>query len=287
MEAMARKRKVASAASLAPVSFAEPLQIELSEKTTRTCSWYLFAVTASLLVLDVLLNYAQLIEAPQIRRLFNIAREDSLANWLSSLLFLLVCLTVSATAFFSYRAKQSIQTVRLWTLFSFFFLFLAADDGAKIHERVGPVARDLAARAPAGEMPWYGHYIDWVGGYTWHAVVLPFFVLIGIGLFVFCWKQFRNPFLRGMLFLACMLMAVAVGLDYFEGWFRNVPGDTFAGWDRYTVSHFQKATEEFLEMTASCVLFYVFSTHCLSVFQHVELHAVAFDGKFPSRKNRR
>lgn len=282
-----RKRKSTSAAALEPVSVASHLSIEVSEHTTRNAFWVLFGVNCALLVCDLMFNYGQVVEAPQIRRLFNIAREDSLANWVSSIQALFVFFCVAAIAYLSYRAHHAKNDVRAWTGFAAFFLFLATDDGAKIHERVGPVARDLATRTPSSDMPWYGTFIDWVGGYSWHAVVLPFFVLCGLALFAFCWKHFRNNHLRGFLFLACCLLAAAVGLDYFEGWFRNIPGESFGGWDRYTISHLQKACEEFMEMTANCLLFYVFSTHLLSLFHTVEVNAVAYVPATRGSKNRK
>ena len=281
---MPRKRKMSSAASaMEPIPSASHFMIEVSEPLLRKVFWGGVIVNCALVVFDFTFNYAQLIEAPQIRRLFNIAREDSFANWISSLQSLFVFFAVAAIALVSHRSGYAKQTVRLWSLFAGFFLFLAADDGAKIHERVGPVARDLAARGIAAETPWYGLFIDWVGGYSWHAVVLPFFVLFGVGLFVFCWRQFRSNHLRTLLFVACALLAVAVGLDYFEGWFRHVAGDQFGGWERYTITHFQKSLEEFLEMTASCLLFYVFSTHLLALFTTVEIHATPMPAERPSR----
>ena len=285
---MARKRKNSSAALLSEISSppADLLSVEVSEESTRKFLWALMTVNCALVVCDFVFNYGQVFEAPQLRRLFNIAREDSLANWISSLETLLVAMALAMTGFFAQRAGHAKNSVRAWAGFAAFFLFLAADDGAKIHERVGPVARDLANRLPASQGSWYNSFFDWVGGYSWHATVLPVFLVVGVALFNFAWRRLHTSQLRGVMLAAFALLAVAVGLDYFEGWFRNQAGDSFGGWERYTISHFQKTLEEFLEMTASCLLFYVYATHALSLFKTAEFHAIAPTPRSSARNRR-
>jgi len=149
---MARKRKNSSAVFVSDEISSPPadlLSVEVSEDSTRKFLWALMTVNCALVVCDFVFNYGQVFEAPQLRRLFNIAREDSLANWISSLETLLVAMALATTGFFAQRAGHAKNSVRAWAGFAAFFLFLAADDGAKIHERIGPVARDLANRMPA------------------------------------------------------------------------------------------------------------------------------------------
>ena len=233
--------------------------------------WVLIGIEAGLVLADALFNYAQLMPTAQLRKLFNIAREDSLANWVSSVQLLFVGLTLLVLYAATDRARAPRER-RTWGFFAGLFLFLAADDGGKIHERVGPAVRQLAG----GEQSAVEVFFQWVGGYSWHTVLLPVYLGLGAWLLYFAWNEFRHKNTRWFLAGGLFCWAAAIGLDYFEGGFRFVEGDYFWGWDRYTISHFQKSAEEFLEMLGASLLWVSFVRHLKG---RIQLFQIRFGGE--------
>ncbi len=205
-----------------------------------------------LVVADVTLNYWEWIGSRPARRIFNITREDALANWFSSLQLLLV----SILLFFAGHLQcfKTNLSKCYWRICAAFFFYLALDDAAKIHERVG---------SSLGEM-YYNNQDTYVGqllklfpSYDWQIIFIPIFALFGgfIFWFLFCnMKQFE---MRGLLFLGFSCYAISQGLDFLEG-VDVVVSSLVSQWEitEYTVRHFFKLIEEFLEM---------FGTSCLII----------------------
>ena len=88
------------------------------------------------LFLDIVINYNHFFDYRPVRKLFNIAREDSLSSWFMSAQTLLVALVLWFT-YFIQKKKGEKKFQNGWLILASFFTYMAADDGASIHERLG------------------------------------------------------------------------------------------------------------------------------------------------------
>lgn len=215
-----------------------------------------------LFVLDAVMNYAGAAEIGALRRLFNTAREDSLAAWFQNSQTLAASVLCLAVAFVTRRRSPRSRASGFFVLAAF-FAFMAIDDSAKIHERLGTASKHLIAVDRSG-----------FPSYAWQLVVLPALAAMGLFMCVFLWRDLTR-FEKGVLAFAVGLFAFAVGLDFIEGlsplhpWnlakklssYPSVELFSRARFERSgfdTVRHFSKSLEECLEMlgiSTMCVLF--------------------------------
>ena len=217
-----------------------------------------FVVLASLevlfVVLDIVFNYSKLIPIGSIQRLFNIAREDSLQAWAASVQTLFVGMIL----WLIYFKNRS----RAWASIAAFFTYLAVDDGAKFHERVGTAVKDMnnSGREVAEATISLEH------SYTWQYVFGPFLISMGLFILFFMWRELQTKNLRLLIFGALACYGVAVGLDFVEG----LPGayDAIAatsGLSPKFVSHFGRVIEEFLELFGTTLFLVVFLCHFIQI----------------------
>jgi len=224
------------------------MTIDLNRLSVRAF-FVLVTCQVLLVVLDAAISYGELVSNRAIGRLFNITREDSIPNWFASMQFLLIAL-VLWVIFLRVRALDGAQwQARGWGFLSGVFLFLSIDDGSKLHERVGT---------------WFkaGDFVDGYLSYSWHIVLGPIFAAIGLFLLLFAWRAFRSPRLK-MLFLAGLAcLGLAQGMDFLEGIDDVVDylGELLSV-SNYTVQHFAKSAEEFLEMLGQTLLLVAFLRH--------------------------
>lgn len=233
---------------------------------------FLFCLIFELLLvaLDAIINYGQFIDIGPIRRLTNITREDGLATWFMVIQTFVAGLVLCLIAMVQRSRSASRGKVLSWGFLSGFFIYMSVDDAAKIHERFGSTFKRLLQ---IGEQQSSDTLLvqlqDLFPSYDWQLVVLP--LLAGAGLFMvfFLLSEFRNRKSRVILLPAVSIMALAVLLDFFEGldaahawnlhsWIResfNLSG--------YTVRHFAKALEEFLEMCSMSLLLMLFTRHLI------------------------
>jgi hypothetical protein len=226
-------------------------------------------VEVALVLLDYHVNYGRGVEVGAIRRLFNLAREDGLASWLATTQTLLIALTLWLI-YVSARHRPALRSKALgWLVLALFFSYMAVDDGAQLHERLGSAwERWSRASGSGGLFP----------SYAWQPLFLPLFGLLGLFLLVFLGRELKAGASRALLVLAVSCLAAAVGLDFLEGLAREHPWNVYAqaaarfelepwtlerfGKPAYdTLRHFSKATEEFLEMLAQSVLWFLLLRH--------------------------
>ena len=231
---------------------------------------FCLVVELSLVLLDAVVNYGELTELGPLKRLFNITREDGLATW-----FMVTQTFVAALVlwliFLVHRSRcygwgQAIA----WGFLAGFFTYMAADDGAKIHERLGSVFSEL--NSPAGSAPpddLAGRLQAMFPSYEWQLVMLPLLAGAGLFMLIFLLRELHGRKGRLLLFLAAGFMAIAVGLDFIEGLDDSHAWNAHA-WIReafdlskYTVRHFAKSLEEFLEMLAISLLLMLFIRHLI------------------------
>jgi hypothetical protein len=233
---------------------------------------FVFCLVIELLfvLLDAVFSYGELTDLGPLKRLFNITREDGLATW-----FMVTQTFVAALVlwliFLVHRSRScATRKIAAWGFLAGFFTYMAADDGAKIHERLGSifseVNRTSGSDPPADALE---HLQGMFPSYDWQLVALPLLAAAGLFMVIFLLREIRDRKGRLLLFLAPGFMATAVGLDFIEGlddshawniqvWIREAFGLT-----KYTVRHFAKSLEEFLEMVAITLLLTLFLRHLI------------------------
>jgi hypothetical protein len=216
-------------------------------------------------LLDIVVNYAEVIEYTSIQRLCNIAREDGLAAWFMTSQTLVAAMVLWLLYWLS-RNREEPNTFyrRGWLVLALFFTYMSADDGAQIHERMGTMIEDMLEKASmAGETSALAQWLEIFPSYEWQ-FLLPFFALMGLYVLYFLWKVlgFGRPLLMVLAAFSCF--TVAVVLDFIEGMEAGHPLNVYS-WlkqayllENYTVDHFAKALEEFLEMLGISLFLAVF-----------------------------
>jgi len=217
---------------------------------------YLFFGVALLFVfLDAFLNYGGLISSRSLRKIFNITREDGVATWFSVLQFTLIGLVCFLIGIKRRLAGAGKWIFLMWWFASAFFIFLSIDDASAIHEKIGTAVKQYS-KNDAGEFARYvSFYLSIFPSYTWQLIVAPVFISIGIVVFIFFQKEFEETRSRIYLIVAFLLYGLAISLDFVEG----IDGGHTAienalNLTNYTVRHFSKSLEEFIEMCGSTLI---------------------------------
>ncbi len=235
---------------------------------------FIFCLLAELLfvLLDATVNYAKFTSYDTIRRLFNITREDSLATWFMVTQTFVAAQVLWLTFLLQRSHGAAWRRIAGWGFLASFFTYMAADDGAKIHERFGTmfsIAYGDGKSDDANSL--LGQIQTLFPSYEWQLVALP--LLVGAGLFMlfFLWREFHARAERQLLLLATACMALAVGLDFVEGlevdhalnmqvWIRDVFELRLS-----MIRHYAKSLEEFLEMLGISLLLMLFLRHLIRI----------------------
>jgi len=228
-------------------------------------------VCGLLLAADYWLNYREVMSVGAMRRLFNATREDSLAGFVGIAQAVLMAATAWGVWILARRVSSSGEPSRRvvggWLVLALLFTYLAIDDGAMVHERLG-----TAAEAMAGEETALSGLLAMFPSYTWQVVVGPLLGALGLFMVLFLWHQV--PDYRSFLLVAMALVVVAVGLDFIEGledehaWnlyaitAERYPLDdytrkVFGATGLQTLQHFSRSIEEVLEIFANTLLWAV------------------------------
>jgi hypothetical protein len=234
---------------------------------------FLFCLLVELLLvaLDAFINYGRFIDIGPIRRLFNIAREDGLATWFMVIQTFLAGLVLWLIALVQRSRSASRSNWLSWGFLAGFFIYMSADDAAEIHERIGSTFKKLL---PINQQETPSAFLvqmrDLFPSYDWHLFALPLLAGAGLLMMFFLLTEFRDRKSRAILFSAVGIMAIAVLLDFFEGLDRGHAWN-LQSWIReslalseYTVRHFSKSLEEFLEMCSISLLLMLFIAHLIS-----------------------
>ncbi len=244
------------------------IMMEIPEqKIIRMLLLSAIAVEIILVLLDAFVNYGKFTDIGAIRRMCNIAREDGMATWFASTQTLLAGLTALMVYIFSkHLGKPAIG----WLVTALFFMYMAFDDGAQIHERVGTAFEVIAKRGDGGML---GTLLNISPSYPWQLVFVPVFGAIGLYMTYFLWKELSLSSSRVLMFLALASMGFAVGLDFIEGLDKEHPWNIYTfirdyfETRSYTVWHFAKVLEEFLEMLSISFFWVVFTKHLFHVLK--------------------
>lgn len=207
-------------------------------------------IELTLVYLDLTINWQGWTELSPIRRLFNATREDALASWfaVTQTVFVAVCAWI-IVALNRKQTRSRLQRLG-WILIALFLTYVAIDDGAAIHERIGSAYKENA-----------GGIVDFPS-YIWQMVLGPVFAVIGAFLVVFLWRKLPRTRDRARILAAMACFAIAVWMDYVEG---TVDGfawliETF-DWDEAAIQHFSRSIEEFIEMLGMTLFLVTFLGH--------------------------
>lgn len=249
-----------------------PQSIELSINTRSLAKIVLtgcILAEIAFVLLDYHVNFRELTAIGALQRLFNITREDGLASWFASTQTLLIGLTL----WFIYRCVRHQAENRwkapAWLILALFFIYMAVDDGAQLHERLGSTYETLSEES--------GNRINFPS-YAWQLVFVPAFAVLMLFTLGFLWFELQGSFAKGALFLVASLLVLALGMDFIEGlepehrwniytWIGdNTDMDYWAlgrfGENAYdTLRHFSKSIEEVLEMLANSILWFLVLRH--------------------------
>ena len=142
-----------------------------------------------------------------------------------------------------------------WLLLAVFFTYMAIDDGAMVHERLGTASKNLDEDSLISQMT--GAFPS----YAW-SWVLPPLTCIGMFMLWFLWRTLTDKVSRIGIIAALGLFGIAVAMDYIEGLEHGYKplADTY-GWSGSSVQHFAKSIEEFLEMLAMSLWLVIFLRH--------------------------
>ncbi len=232
--------------------------------------------TEVLLVLaDAIINVGRLTELGPMRRFFNITREDGVASWFGVTQTWMLGLT-AALLYLVTRAQGGMRWQRAgWAILALFFLYMAMDDGAKFHERVGSSVKELLGGEDSGSG---SRAVGFFPSYTWQLVFLPVFGAFGLFMLWFLNKELASARDKLLVVAAIGLLVLAVVTDFFEGLEIDHPLNLH-GWIKttwnlstYQVRHYSKSIEEFMEMLSMTILWVVLLRHLFRRATLLELH---------------
>lgn len=236
-----------------------------ADRLSRKLLLFLVSVELLLIVLDVVINYFEVIEYTSIHRICNIAREDGLAAWFMTSQTLVAALVLWVLYWLVRGSKSySSSQKRGWLVLALFFTYLSADDGALIHERLGTMFEEMIdASEEAGEVNALFQWLDLFPSYEWQ-FLLPVFVAVGLYVLYFLWRELGMGSSFLMVTGAFSCFGVAVILDFIEGMDPEYSYNLYS-WikqayllEDYTVDHFAKVIEETLEMLGISLFLSVF-----------------------------
>ncbi|MBE9563389.1 MAG: hypothetical protein IMF12_11070 [Proteobacteria bacterium] len=233
-----------------------------------------------LIVCDYIFNYENIFEDKSIRRIWNIARENSIPTWFASMQAQALGITVFLIATVQSRY---ISRLKLWTwiLIGMFFLWIGIDDMAEIHEKLGGALERMANK---DDTEWGGP----IGlllknpSFAWHTFIAPFFALCGLLIAIFLWTVFWKLNLTRYLVLGFGCWIIAQGIDFTEG-LDNIDDyyisikESLDLERKYGVSHTFKVVEEELEMLGTTLLWVGFLHYLANITNGMQIRIKSSD----------
>ena len=220
------------------------------EAASRTLLWTCVVLIGATVALDLIFNWADVAGVRSIRRIFNMAREESLPTWFATFQATLVSVGAFAAWWFRKRRLPAGQAGNGLLFVSAFFMYVGLDDAAKIHERVGSASGRWFEESDS--LAWI---VESFPSYGWQLFVAPILAVCLLVSVAIVWRRSRGLDARPFLLATLLLFGLSQGIDFLEGideLFEFVA--TRNGLDDYTVSHGFKVVEETLEMLATTAM---------------------------------
>lgn len=171
------------------------------------------------------------VERMKLESLFNMGKESNVPTWFSSSQFLLLGIVCGSIFVMKKYLYPENRAVYLWMLCAIGAAFLSLDETALIHEALGTVFEQFLDSNQTPLMDWI---LENFQSYHWALLYVPLAVPVAIGLGVFFWKElgkFRYLPIIGMI----VFLLGAVGVDFIEGTYYDVPDDDIVGFARWIV----------------------------------------------------
>lgn len=221
--------------------------VRLERSIWKLFAWLVVGAIA-FCVIDFVGNRSGWVHADSLRRIFNIAREDSLHNFVSSVQELAIA-GVALVMYLHARRTETRFARFEWGVALAFFTWVGLDDGAALHERIGTAAENGVAFFPS---------------YAWQIIFVPIFTVALLVTGHVLFRTRRAPYTRELFVLAFGCYIVAVGLDYIEG-HSGTYGSIASFFNvRYgVVSHYFRVVEEFLEDIGASLFLVTLLRHLL------------------------
>jgi hypothetical protein len=223
----------------------------------------LVTVEIAIVMLDALVTELGWVSIGAARRLFNITREDGVANFFSSFQMLAVAAVLLLVTLVIRGQNQGSRPKLVWgwALITALFFYMGVDDATKLHERMGTIFSELVTGSEGRTDPGLlGQLYDVFPSYTWQLVLGPVVAIAGLFVFVFLMRELPSLHLKLLVCLALGLFVIAVGMDFVEGMENGIMihvADVFSTFPGRAV-HFSKSIEEFLEMAGTTIFLFVF-----------------------------
>ena len=246
-------------------------------------------VIISLFILDFFVNYRGWATIGAVRRIFNTAREDSMAGWLAVTQTFMVALTLWVLFVTARQQGGSRWRSIGWLVLALFFTYMAADDGAHLHERLGTAFKTLHRGASEDES-WGAAVLAVFPSYTWQILFVPVYGAFGLFTLVFLWRELGDRRSKILAAVALSCLVVAVGLDFLEGLEPTHDLNPYSMLaDRFELDglktkgyrspyrvlrHFSKSLEECIEMLGVNLLWLVFLGHWFRTAANLQVRFV-------------
>jgi len=211
-------------------------------------------VEVLLLAADILFNYLDIFNELYIRRIWNIARELSIPSWFSSTQTQLMGLTVLLIGVVQKSLDKNVLHPRpyiSWVIAGVFFIWIGIDDAAEIHEKLGTAISNINN---SGTEQVHQHL-----SFSWHTYLAPIFILFGLYLTYFFWREmsphqlFRYVFIGFGCWVTSQIIDFGEGLADINDMYTAI--QTYLGSSStYLVPHSFKVVEEMLEMVGTTFL---------------------------------
>ncbi len=250
-------------------------------------------INLAFFILDIFLNYKGLATIGSVRRIFNTAREDGLAGWFAVTQTAMLALTLWLLFVTARQQGGSRWRSTGWLVLALFFTYMAADDGAHLHERLGTAFKTLHRGGTVDES-WGAAVLAVFPSYTWQILFVPVYGAFGLFTLVFLWRELRDRRSKILVAVALSCLVVAVGLDFLEGLEPthdlnpySALADRF-GLDGLTTKryrspysalrHFSKSLEECIEILGINLLWLVFLGHWFRTAANLQVRFVRRGG---------
>ncbi len=227
-----------------------------------------------LVLTDILFSYRKIIPVEDIGDFLDLTGESTAGTIFSSLQMLFAGITLLIIYSLFKREKNNRWKALGWLMIALFFIYMAADDGLFIHERLGSIIREFS------EARGYNQVIEvfeFYPSYSWQLLLGPFFAVMGLFIVIFLWKQLEEMKLRRYIFMGLVCLSIAVVMDFIEG--MNVPTPlvymkNITNWENYTLMHFWRLIEETLEMIGITSMWYVFLKYLYKILKGKKINII-------------
>ena len=247
-----------------------PPRYQIAKRIFIVC----LSIEISLVLMEFFFNLRLGIAEENLREVFDLAEDHGIGGWFAVVQTMMVGMTLLLMYFISGKVGNGMANRLGWMVLAVFFIYMSADDAAMIHESLGSVFGDTIEDNPPPTDSLLAKVYGIFPSYGWLFAVLPFFIGMGLFMVFFMWQQ-TNKQQKAIMTVAVGVMAIAVGLDFLDGFDEDDPRNIYTlitdRWDigLYTSENFDmnawetleqisRCTEEFLEMLSITLLWVAF-----------------------------